>query len=55
MNDKTVKIVMERANLMLQNKKINSIYQSFQTKEDAETWLINAALATLIIPVEQRQ
>ena len=52
---KIKEIVMERANLMLQNEKINSIYQSFQTKDEAETWLINAALATLIIPVKQRQ
>ena len=50
-NEQTTKIIMERANLMLENEKINSLYQSFKNKE----WLVNAAIATLIIPVNERK
>ena len=54
-NEQVIKIIMERANLMLENKKINSLYKSFENKETAENWLINAAIATLVIPVNERK
>ena len=54
-NEQTTKIIMERANLMLENEKIMALYQSFKNKEEAEEWLINAAIATLIIPVNERK
>ena len=54
-NEQRTKIIMERANLMLENEKINYLYQSFKNKEEAEEWLINAAIATLIIPVNERK
>ena len=54
-NEQTTKIIMERANLMLKNEKINSLYQSFKNKEEAEEWLVNAAIATLVIPVNERK
>ena len=38
-NEQRTKIIMERANLML----------------EVEEWLINAAIATLIIPVNERK
>lgn len=44
-----IKAVTERANEMLKSQKINAIYQSFDTKDNAETWLIKSALATLFI------
>ena len=53
-NEQRTKIIMERANLMLENEKINYLYQSFKNKEEAEEWLINAAIATLVIPVNER-
>lgn len=50
-----IQVVIERANEMLKNEKINSIYQSFQSEEEAKDWLIKSALATLIIPVSDRK
>lgn len=47
-------LLMDRATEMLYDKRINSIYQSFKTKDEAEDWIINQALATLIIPVSER-
>jgi hypothetical protein len=54
MDDKMIKIVIDRANEMLKDGKINNIYQSFKTKDDAENWLLKSAIATLIIPNENR-
>ena len=48
-------VVIDRANEMLKDKKINSIYQSFKTEEDAKDWIVKVALATLIIPVSERK
>ena len=48
------KVVINRAKEMLQDAKINSIYQSFKTEKKAKDWIIKAALATLIIPVSER-
>ena len=47
-------IVISRATEMLNDSKINSIYQSFKTKDEAKDWILKAALATLIVPVENR-
>ena len=49
------KIVIERANEMLKDEKINSIYQSFEKEEKAKEWIIKSALTTLMIPVEERE
>ena len=48
-------VVIDRANEMLKDKKINSIYQSFKTEEEAKDWIVKVALATLIIPVSERK
>ena len=48
-------VVIDRANEMLKDKKINSIYQSFKTEEEAKDWILEVALATLIIPVSERK
>lgn len=48
-------VVIERANEMLKDEKINALYQAHETKEQAKEWLIKAALATLIIPVNERK
>lgn len=47
-------LLMDRATEMLYDKRINSIYQSFKTKDEAEDWIVNQALATLIIPASER-
>jgi len=47
-------VVIERANEMLKDEKINKIYQSFPSLKEAKDWLIKTALATLIIPVNER-
>ena len=39
---------------MLKDEKINSIYQSFKTEDEAKDWIVKAALATLILPVDER-
>ena len=49
-----LEIVMSRANEMLKESEINKIYQSFNTEDSAKEWLIKTALATLIVPVENR-
>lgn len=48
-----IKTITERVNEMLKNQKINSIYQSFDTKENAENWLIKSAIATLLISKDE--
>lgn len=48
-------IVMNRATEMLKDAKINSIYQSFQTEDEAKDWIIKSALATLMIPANERK
>ena len=47
-------IVINRATEMLKDTKINSIYQSFKTEDEAKDWIIKSALATLIIPSSDR-
>ncbi len=54
MKTEMINTVIERANQMLLNSEINSIYQSFDSKEMAHDWLIKSAIATLVIPVEKR-
>jgi hypothetical protein len=46
---------MNRATEMLKDEKINSIYQSFKTEDEAKDWIVKAALATLIIPADERK
>jgi hypothetical protein len=53
--EQMTQVVTNRANEMLKNAKINSIYQSFQTKDEAQDWIIKCALATLTIPVRERK
>lgn len=54
-NKKMFEIVMRRASEMLKDKKINSIYQSFATEDEAKDWIIKAALATLLVPPNKRK
>ena len=53
--EQMTQVVMNRATEMLKDAKINSIYQSFKTEDDAKDWIIKSALATLIIPVSERK
>ena len=52
--EQMIRVVIERANEMLKDEKISALYQSYDIKEQAKEWLIKAALATLIIPIDQR-
>jgi len=52
--EQMIQVVMNRATEMLKDAKINSIYQSFKTEDEAKDWIIKSALATLIIPVNER-
>ena len=53
--EQMTQIVMNRATEMLKDAKINSIYQSFKTEDEAKDWMIKSALATLIVPVSERK
>lgn len=48
-------VVVNRVNEMLKDSKINSIYQSFKNENEAQEWIIKSALATLIIPSNERK
>jgi hypothetical protein len=39
---------------MLKDPKINLIYQSFKTENQAKDWIFKSALATLIVPINER-
>jgi len=46
---KMTETVLNRANEMIKDSEINSIYQSFKTEKEAKEWIIKAATATLIV------
>jgi len=54
-NSKMTQVVIERVNKMLKDEKINAVYQSFKTESEGQDWILKAAIATLIVPVEQRK
>ena len=54
MDEQLIQTVVERANEMLKDEKINNMYQSYKTKDEADEWLLKVALATLMIPIEER-
>jgi len=49
-----IKTVQDRVNEMIQNVKIQNIMISFSSTEEAQEWIIKAAIATLIIPANER-
>ncbi len=53
-NEELTKIVIDRANGMLKDETILKVYNTFKTEDEAKDWLIKSAIATLIIPVEDR-
>ena len=53
--EQMTQIVINRATEMLKDAKINSIYQSFKTEDEAKDWIIKSALATLIISLKERE
>ena len=46
--------VINRAQLMLKDEKVNSIYQSFATESEAKDWIVKQALVTLLYSHEER-
>ena len=53
MNEITMK-VQKRASEMQKDEKINAIYQSFDTEEEAKNWMYTQALITLMYSPEER-
>ena len=49
MTTQMIQVVQERVNEMLNNIEIQKIMKSFATNEQAQNWIIKAAIATLII------
>lgn len=54
MTEQLIQTVTDRANEMLKNSEIAKIYNAMPTKDAAQAWLIKAAIATLITPVNER-
>ena len=54
-NERLMKTVINRVNEMLLNTKINAFYQSFKTESETQDWIFKAALATLVIPIQDRK
>lgn len=54
MNEQMIQIVQSRVNEMIKDVQIQKIMISFESTEVAQEWIIKMAVATLIIPVEQR-
>ena len=52
--ERIINMVMERANEMLKDPQINKQYQAFKTVDEAKDWILKCALATLILPVDER-
>lgn len=50
-----IQTVQNRATELMQEPKIQKIMMEFKSKDEAETWLLKSALATLIIPVNKRR
>ncbi len=46
--EQATQTVIARTNEMLKDSRINAIYQSHKTKDEAENWLIKTAIATLM-------
>ena len=51
---KMVQIVSERYQALIADPDIRTIYNSFRDPQEADRWLVKAAIATLMIPPAQR-
>jgi hypothetical protein len=54
MTTQMIKTVTERVNEMTKNVEIQKIMMSFSDNEEAQDWIIKAAIATLVIPQNER-
>ena len=52
--EQMIRVLINRATEMLKDADIVSIYKSFKTEDEAKDWILKAALATLIIPIDER-
>lgn len=52
--EKMVKTVQERITALRENEKIEAKYQAYWSKEAADEWITKAAIATLMVSVEDR-
>ena len=52
--EQMTQIVLNRATELLKDKKINSIYQSLKTEDEAKEWIVKQALATLLYSHDER-
>ena len=54
MSEQMIQTVQNRVNEMIQNVEIQNIMMSFSSTEAAQEWIIKAAIATLVIPANER-
>ena len=54
MTTQMIQVVQERVSEMVKNVEIQNIMMNFATTEEAQNWIIKAAIATLIVPVNER-
>ena len=54
MNAQMIEVLQNRINEMVKNSEIQNIMMSFESTEEAQNWIIKAAIATLIIPQNER-
>ena len=55
MKTQMIQTVQNRINEMLKDSKVIELINQFSTKEAAQEYIIKAAIATLIIPVNERK
>ena len=52
--EQMTQIVLNRATELLKDKKINSVYQSLKTEDEAKEWIVKQALITLLYSHDER-
>lgn len=53
--DKAIQVVTDRMEAMLKDPDIKALYRSIRNKELADKWLAQSAIASLIVPVDERK
>ena len=54
MTTQMIQTVKERVNEMTKNVEIQKIMMGFESTEEAKNWVIKVAIATLIVPQNER-
>lgn len=53
--DKAIRVVTDRMEAMLKDPDIKAVYRGIRNKELADKWLAQSAIASLIVPVDERK